>query len=57
MNPDKAYPKQIEGKLEALDFDTMLSSSKPFEYFYDYVEKHSTFSKPYFDLYILSRLY
>ena len=26
IHPEKAYPKTIEGKLEALDFDTMLTS-------------------------------
>jgi hypothetical protein len=29
-HPDKQYPKQIEGKLEALDFDLVLNSSLPF---------------------------
>ena len=29
-HPDKQYPKQIEGKLEALDFDLVLTSSLPF---------------------------
>jgi hypothetical protein len=38
MHPERAYPKYLEGKLEALDFDLVLSSSLPFQYFYDFVE-------------------
>jgi len=29
-HPERAYPKNIEGKLEALDFDLVLSSSLSF---------------------------
>ena len=36
-NPEKAYPKTYDGKLEALDFELVLTSSLPFEYFYDFV--------------------
>ena len=56
-HPDRAYPKTFEGKLEALDFDLVLSSSLPFQYFYDFILNHSAFNKPYLDLYVLSKLY
>lgn len=36
-HPDRVYPKNIELKHEALDFDLVLSSSMPFQYFYDFV--------------------
>ena len=36
-HPDQQYPKQIEGKLEALDFDLVLTSSLPFQYFYEFI--------------------
>ena len=55
--PEKAYPQTFEGKLEALDFELVLNSSRPFEYFYDFVCQHSSFSQPYFDVYILGKLY
>jgi hypothetical protein len=35
--PDKSYPKTFESKFEALDFDLAISTSLPFEYFYDFV--------------------
>ena len=55
--PEKRYPKQIEGKLEAMDFDLVLESSLPFQYFYDFVNNNAVFYKPYLEVYVLGRLY
>lgn len=57
VHPDKQYPRQVEGKLEAMDFDLVLSSSLPFQYFYDYVVTNASFYKPYFEVYILGKMY
>lgn len=56
-HPEKAYPKTIEGKLEALDFDLVLASPTSFKSFYDFIEEHSSYNKPYLELYVLSKLY
>jgi hypothetical protein len=37
-HPERTYPKLIETKLLALDFDMVLSSVEPFEKFYDFIE-------------------
>ena len=57
LHPEKSYPKIIEGKLEALDFDLVLQSPLSFESFYDFIEQHSSYNKPYLELYVLSKLY
>jgi len=43
--------------LEALDFDLAISTSLPFQYFYDFVNQVSPYHKPYFDICVLSKLY
>jgi hypothetical protein len=55
--PEQAYPRYVEGKLEALDFDLVLQSSLPFQYFYDFVNTHQTYYKTYLEVYMLSKLY
>jgi hypothetical protein len=40
-----------------MDFDLVLSSSLPFQHFYDFVNNHAVFYKPYFDIYVLGKLY
>eukprot|EP00347_Sterkiella_histriomuscorum_P018057 403346954 len=56
-HPERAYPRNIEGKLEALDFDLVLNSSLPFQYFFDFVVQFQPHYKPYFDVYVLAMLY
>jgi hypothetical protein len=56
-NPDGVYPKNLERKMEALDFDLVLASSLPFSSFYDFVVEHQPHYKPYFDVYVLIKLY
>jgi hypothetical protein len=56
-HPEKTYPKTIEGKYEAFDFDLVLTSPLCFQYFYDFIEKNSSFNLPYLDLYVHSKLY
>lgn len=56
-HPEKTYPKTIEGKYEAFDFDLVLTSPLCFKYFYDFIEKNSSFNIPYLELYVHSKLY
>ena len=56
-HPERAYPKTIEGKLEALDFDLVLTSPMSFQYFYDFINEQSSYNQPYLELYVLSKLY
>jgi hypothetical protein len=56
-HPERSYPKTIEGKLEALDFDLLLNSPVSFEAFFDFIEQHSSYNKPYLDIYVHSKLY
>jgi hypothetical protein len=56
-HPEKAYPKTLEGKLEALDFDLVLTSPLCFQAFYDFIEIHSSYNVPYLELYVHSKLY
>ena len=37
-NPEKAYPRLLEGKTHAYDFDMVMTSSISFSYFYDFVK-------------------
>ena len=57
MHPEDAYPKTIEGKLEALDFDTMLNSPISFQCFFDYIEDHATHYKPFMQVFMLTKMY
>jgi hypothetical protein len=56
-HPEKTYPKTIEGKYEAFDFDLVLTSPLCFKYFYDFIEKNSSFNIPSLELYVHSKLY
>ena len=56
-HPEKSYPKTIEGKLEALDFDTMLTSPISFQSFFEFIEEYQSFYKPYMEVYMLTKLY
>lgn len=56
-HPERSYPKTIEGKLEALDFDLVLNSPLSFQAFYDFINSQSSYNKPYLDLYLHSKLY
>lgn len=56
-HPEKSYPKSIEGKYEALDFDLVLTSPLSFQAFYDFIEINSSYNKPYLELYVHSKLY
>ena len=57
IHPEKAYPKTIEGKLEALDFDTMLTSPLSFQSFFEFVEDYAIFYKPYMQVFMLTKMY
>jgi hypothetical protein len=57
FNPDAAYPKTLEGKLEALDFDTMMSSNISFKCFYDFIDDYAVTYKPYMHIYIMTKMY
>jgi len=57
FNPESAYPRTVEGKLEALDFDTMMTSEISFKCFYEFVDDYAIGYKPYMQIYILTKMY
>jgi len=56
-DPDRVYPGAFEHKLLALEFETVMNSCLPFEYFYQYIEEKKPKQLIYIKVYALVRLH
>lgn len=56
-HPEDAYPKFFEGKLEALDFETMLTSSMSIQRFFEFIEDYAIFYRPYMQIYMRTKMF